>query len=114
MVELGAPLTRLCDYPLWRGRAYRSSTGYRHDSGTTAGDVVKYEQEELGNALGITPRQLVDLDQYPAWRLVWVGRTKKSVSRYGRPEGLNLGRSARIVAEDGTGGYLVLMGGFDN
>jgi GNAT superfamily N-acetyltransferase/RNA:NAD 2'-phosphotransferase (TPT1/KptA family) len=52
--------------------------------GETAGDVVRYEQEEVGNDYGITEDQLAYLDQFPASAVQWVGRTQKAVERYSR------------------------------
>lgn len=92
---------------MWKGPAYRSFSGHQQDAETTAGDVVRYEQEELGNNLGLTSDQITYLDQYPASLIVWVGRTRGSVLRYGYPQKYNLGDNANIIAEDEEGGYLV-------
>jgi len=97
---------------LWTGEAYRAETGYKHDAGTTAADVIRYEQDVLGNDYGITPEELKVLELYPADDVVWVTRTKEDAARYGDsiedvveheiPEG------STIIAEDGEGGFLVL------
>ena len=120
-----AKITRpvLTNLKTWEGPAYRSDTGYNQDKGTTAGDVVRFEQDELGNDYGITEKQLKKLDAYPAKDIIWVGRTKESVAKYGieagrepTPEEIqNIPgdvteeiKGGKIVAEDGEGGYLVL------
>lgn len=90
--------------PFWR-----TVTGYHHEKGVTAGDVVRYEQQELGNDYGITEKQLKELDRYPAWCLVWVTKKKKDAKRYGRPQLFDVGKDYKVIAEDGDGGYLILM-----
>lgn len=91
----------------WHGKAFRSPTGYRHGNDVTAGDVVRYEQDELGNDYGLGEQELNYLDKFPATQIMWVTRTKSPAKRYGSPRDINV-EGWRIVAEDGDGGYLVL------
>ena len=93
--------------PLFKGPAWRAPTGYQHGKEATAADVVHYEQEELGNDLGISERMVVALSKCSAEAIVWVGRSKKAVSRYGKPEPYEA-EGHPIIAVDGEGGYLVL------
>ena len=88
--------------------AWRSPSGYEHAPGTTAGDVVRYEQDELGNPLGISDDVIAALDGVPADYLIWVARTKKAAEHYGGPRPFQLGPHAVVIAEDGDDGYLVL------
>lgn len=92
----------------WKGKAYRSPTGFRHARGKTAADVVRYEQDELGNDYGITEKTLVEMEKYSANDLEWVTKTRDSAKRYGEPEEEYIPSGSRIIAEDGDGGYLVL------
>jgi hypothetical protein len=95
-------------YKRWKGAAWRADSGYKHDRFTTAAHVVRYEQEELGNDLGVTDTELTVLSLLPASRLVWVTRTKREAMKYGTPRKVELDSEAAIIAEDGDGGYLVL------
>lgn len=103
--------------PLWEGPAYRAEMGYTHEKGQTATDVVRYEQEELGNKLGITDTILAELKNHPASDLVWVTKTKEEATRFipegegGKGEEYELPPGSRIIATDNEGGYLVLKGG---
>lgn len=94
----------------WEGPAYRAESGYTHDKGQTAADVVNYEQQTLGNQLGVTDKVLAELKNRPANDVVWVTKTKTAARRYG-PESLHeLPEGSRVLAEDGDGGFLVLKG----
>jgi hypothetical protein len=91
---------------------WRVETGFRHDPDTSAADVVRYEQEELGNPLGIVPPLLLDLDAYPAAALLWVAFTRADALRYGNQADLielQLDIPAYVLAEDGNGGYLLFF-----
>ena len=94
--------------PEWQGKAYRSETGYTHGRETTAADVTRYEQEELGNKLGISKEVVAELENRPATDVVWVTKTKRAASRYGTPIEHDLPVGSKILAEDGDGGYLIL------
>lgn len=100
---------RIVDLPVYKGRGFRVDTGFKQERGTTAGDVVRFEQDELGNDLGADAELLEELDRYPALDLVWVVPSRETALRYGEEVAqVNLGLDPRIVAEDGDEGYLVI------
>ena len=94
----------------WKGSAYRAETGYAHDKEQTAADVVRYEQEELGNKLGVTPDVISKLENYSATDLIWITKRKKDTKRYGGGVKYEVPPGSRVIAEDEEGGYLVLKG----
>jgi len=97
------------------GPAYRAVTGFRLDRSATAGDVVRYEQGELGNDLGISACLTRKLDKFPAAAVVWVCRTVEEAKRYGEIVAkVELPENPVILAEDSEGGYLVFRGFADN
>jgi len=109
--SLPADAPRLDELPIYEGRAWRSETGYQHDRGSTAADVVRYEQDDLGNDLGVSDGLLSELETISAEdgrTLVWVTRTKKDAARYGGAKPFPVSPGAVILAEDGDGGCLVL------
>jgi hypothetical protein len=82
-----------------------------------ATDVIRFEQEDLGNALGIPAFLLEELrkKQIAAHDIVWVCRTKAHAMRYasrerGFPYKVEFGPRALILATDSEDetGYLVL------
>jgi hypothetical protein len=70
---------------IYKGGAYRYETGTEiHPDAKTAADVIRYEQEELGNTdLGVSPEKLKELENRPASDIVWVTRTKEAAAKYG-------------------------------
>ena len=89
---------------------YRVPSGYNHSPGTTAADVVQYEQRELGNNLGIRGSVLKSLAQFPASRINWYCLMYKDALRYGYTvEQYNITDDSVIIATDGDGGYLILQ-----
>lgn len=74
----------------------------------SAGDVVRYEEQELGNAIGVDPRLLPDLDRLPASRVVWACLTQQAARRYGHIADME-SVSGHAIGADGDGGYLVLV-----
>jgi hypothetical protein len=91
---------------------WRAETGFRHDADSSAADVVRYEQETLGNSLGIPPPLLLELDTYPACALLWVAFTRENALRYGDAadiKAIRLDVSAHVIAADGEGGYLLFF-----
>ena len=96
--------------PVWR-----VESGHRHDRGSTAWDVVRYESEELGNEY---LRQQIDrvcsegeLRERAAGDLVWVTRTAAAARRYGSAvEKVVLPAGSRVIAIDRDGGFWVLRG----
>lgn len=87
---------------------WRADTGYKHGRGESAADIVKHEQEELGNRLGVSPAQLAALSKVPASAAFWVTASKDAAARYGRPEKINLGEAPLCIAKDGEGGLLMI------
>lgn len=101
----------LREQPPYQGKAYRVATGYRHAAGTTAADVVRFEQEELGNDNGVDQRLLPALAELPAEALVWVCRGKQAATRYGSRSAVQevaLAPGAVEIGTDGDGGYWVV------
>ena len=105
---VGRAIDRL---PAYEGEAFRTPSGFSQDRGTTAGDVVRYERDELGNVetfSNVTDDILRELDQYPAEDIVWVGRNREVAARYDSGEGMeNVAQSVaggRVIADipDGT------------
>jgi preprotein translocase subunit YajC len=83
----------------------------------TVADIIRFEKSELGNDYGISDREMETLDRYRARDALWVTRKKSEAKEY-LPHGMTardiekigLPPGSRIVADDGMGGYLVLMG----
>lgn len=96
-----------------RSNLEKETTYYRVPSGFkpsgTAADVVRYETEELGNNLNISPEKLKELEKYPASSLTWVTKTPEEAARYGGPEEHKVFGNHEIIAEDGDGGYLLFQ-----
>lgn len=96
--------------PVYTGKAYRADAGYSHGVDTTAGDVVRFEQNELGNDYGVDDSILKELDQLPASRIVWVASDREYASHFGAEViEINVGVEPKIIAEDGGGGFLVMV-----
>jgi len=68
---------------IYKGKAYRVETGSPKPSGETAGDVIRFEQEELANDLGITPEKIIELNKRSSRDIVWVARNKETARWYG-------------------------------
>ena len=103
----------------YEGKAYRVETGTKIKG--TAADVVRYEQNELGNDLGVTEEQLAELEKRPASDLIWVTREKAEAARYAQDDlDTELTNSdldavtevdvtnGKIIADIGPDGVLVL------
>ena len=61
----------------YEGPAYRVKTGTEtKPEAKTAADVIRFEQEELGNDLGVSPEKMKELEQRPASDIVWFTRDK--------------------------------------
>lgn len=99
------PAPAVTEGKVYKGKAYRSPTGFKVDG--TAADVVRYEQEELGNNLGVSKEQLKELEKHPSSDIVWVTRTKAEAARYGGPEEIDV-TGGKIIADIGPDGVLVL------
>ena len=91
------------------GYGWRVDYGFTHEKGKTAGDVIRWEQDEVGNDLRITESQIKQLDMFPANRLNWYTYKKKDAFHYGtEPEKYKL--SGKIISNDGDdGGFLILI-----
>jgi hypothetical protein len=88
---------------------WRADSGFRHAARTSAADVIRYEQDELGNPLGITAALILELENYSAASLVWVTLQRHDAARYGKPERVKIDGQAYVIAEDGDGGFLILF-----
>ena len=111
-------MSLISERPLFQGKAYRVDIpNWGIPDNATAGDIVRFEQTELGNDLGTSESLIKELDNYSYSDVVWVTK-KKADAAYYLSEGMtkddiseiNLGEGSRIVAEDGQGGFLVLRG----
>jgi len=91
--------------PRYVGKAWRAESGYRHHSGDTAADVIRFEKDDLGNEwpdfLPVT--LLHELESYPARDLIWVARTQETGRMYGETSAVKLSGNARVVYEDEDG-----------
>jgi len=107
------------ELPEFRGTAWRAESGYGHDPGTTVADIIRFEQEELGNEYpDVSDELLKDLDRFSASDAIWINRRRKDCLTYlseGESEEavgrVHLGEGAKIVSPDYCGGFLVLRGG---
>ena len=69
---------------VYKGKAFRTPTGTTVKG--TAADVVRFEQDELGNDLGVSEEQLKNLETRPASDIVWVTREKVEAARYAQED----------------------------
>jgi tRNA nucleotidyltransferase/poly(A) polymerase/2'-5' RNA ligase len=97
------------------GKAYRVDSMFSNKD-ATAGDVVRYERDELENVddfAHITDKKLAELDKYPAKKIIWVTKTFEDAKRYSNePDFSDIDEfdlSGEVIGEDGDGGYLVLI-----
>jgi len=91
---------------------WRVDTGFRHDERTTAGDVLRYEQETLGNALGLSRGAIEALDEFSAQHLMWACFSKRDALRYGDKNDVIrfvLDVPCKAIATDNEGGYLLFF-----
>lgn len=92
----------------YTGPAYRVGAMAIGDA-VTAADVVRFEQEELGNDLGVPVDVWPLLEAASARDVVWVCRNEHDALRYGGDvRELRLYQAVVVCAEDGDGGMLVL------
>jgi hypothetical protein len=103
--------------PIYHGRAWR----VHYESmdiprSATAADVIRFEREELGNEDNVSPEALAALDHYRAKDTLWVTKKREDAAEYlseGRPKSdiqeFPEVDGGRIIADDGQGGYLVLL-----
>jgi hypothetical protein len=111
--ELGLPTEKALGSE-YEGDAFRAS-GVAIPEGTTVGDIIRYEIDELGNSADdfLDPE---DFDGVPGSRSVWVTDTREAAQRYAEDsEGNATGVVERsevkgtIVGRDGEGGFLVVQ-----
>ena len=102
----------LAAQPEFVGQAWRARQGFKQDPGTSAYDVLKYEELELGNKVMPVSKQARDeLATRPAEEVVWVTRTREEALRYGEDvEAISLPRGARMLEDLGEEGALVYTG----
>lgn len=93
---------------LHTGAVYRAESGFKNDRGTTAADVVRHEQEELGNELGVPERKIEALEKRPASDVVWVTSTKQDARRYGKDVTAMKAEGWEVIARDKDKGMLLL------
>jgi hypothetical protein len=101
----------LSSLPTFNGIAFRADTGYCHGKEQKAIDVINFEEKELGNTdtKHLTLEIRKQLSKYPAKDIVWVTKLKKDAKKYGIVDRVyDLGKTPKIIAEDGDGGYLLL------
>ena len=97
--------------PCFEGKAYRVDYGLPYGRGVTAYDVIRYEEEELGNNNNVSQAILAALKKIPAPGIVWVTKNKEDAKVYGDDvQEVPLDEGSRIIGEDGDGGYLILKG----
>lgn len=73
--------------------------------GLTALDVLKYEQEELGNK-DVVPEPGIDLTKIKSENLAWLTETEDQAREYGEAFKSDL-KDYRVIARDSEGGVLV-------
>jgi len=97
--------------PCFEGKAYRVDYDLPYGRGVSAYDVIKYEEEELGNDNNVPRAILSALKKVPGPGLVWVTKNIEDAKVYrDNVQEVLLDEGSRIIGEDGEGGYLVLKG----
>jgi hypothetical protein len=86
---------------------------------TSAADVIRFEQEHLGNThLGISSEVIAQLEVRPSRDLVWVCGTREEARQFipedldGQEEcieAISIPSGSQILTEDGDGGLLILL-----
>jgi len=77
----------------------------------TAYDVIRYEEEDLGNDNNVPRAILSALKKVSAPGIVWVTKNIEDAKVYGDDvQEVPLDEGSRIIGEDGDGGYLILKG----
>jgi hypothetical protein len=101
----------------YTGNAYRVETGSeRRPEAKTAADVIRFEQEELGNDdMGVSPEKIKELENIPAKDIVWVTRDKQVAADLYGDSNIDIVedytkevRGGEIIADIGEDGVLVL------
>jgi hypothetical protein len=99
-------VTIIDDLPL---SGWRAETGFKHDREATAADVVRYEQEILGNPLGVDEHAVRALETIPARNMLWVTSNRADALEYGDDVRTVSLAGAKLIARDTDGGLLVLL-----
>ncbi len=101
----------LMTLPLFRGKGYRAET-FNFPKQGFALDLIKYDESELGNVdefRHLTAEMRRALATVPIRDITWVTKSRKAAEKYGDPDEVyDRGRSPRIIAKDGDGGFLIL------
>jgi hypothetical protein len=104
--------------PAFEGKAYRVDIpNIGISNSATAADIVRFENIELGNNLPVSLELIKELDKYRHTDVIWVTKDPEDAEFY-LSEGMTMqhiteipvGKGAKIICEDGFGGYLVLYG----
>jgi len=104
--------------PVFEGMAYRVDIpNWGIPSQATAADIVRFERDELGNVMEVAPDLLQELEKYRHSDVIWVTKNPEDAENY-LSEGMTRAditefpfiEGARIITEDGFGGFLVLFG----
>jgi len=113
-----------CSSPVSIGRPIPSGTYFRFGEWSAPGDVsaadvIRFEQEYLGNThLGVSPAVIAQLEDRASRTLLWVCRTSEEARRFipdclddeGRSiEAIHIPFGSQMLAEDGDGGMLILL-----
>jgi hypothetical protein len=106
-VTIGTTKTpKLTGEILQKGTYYRGGgEGLSLGRGSTAQDIIDYEQKELGNK-DVVAVKGIDLTKIPASKTLWVTNDKEYAKDFGKITKQDFGEH-RIIATDGFGGYLV-------
>ena len=82
----------------YEGKAYRIKTGFLHEEGTTAADVVRYEQG-LGSNISLTHSAMEELEE----------RSSRDIARVARTvdEALRFTEDIQDVSEEVSGGIII-------
>ena len=72
-------------------------------------DVVRYEEEELGNDLQVPDSVRSKLGDMPASAITWVCLCRKDALRYGTYDEIQEVKFDEVVGCDDEGGYLVVI-----
>jgi predicted ABC-type ATPase len=84
---------------------YRGGSASEMPKGMTAEDVIKYEQEELGNK-DVVVEPGVDVSKIKSDDLAWLTETKSQAEEYGEAAPSDI-KNYRIIARDSDGGVLI-------
>lgn len=97
-------------------KLYPFKTAYRYESNNmgiprnaTAYDVVKFEEDELGNDNKINENDLEELKKHPATAVTWVCPKKADAMYYGQAEPYFVPPGTKIIGQDEQGGYMILL-----